>query len=319
MNQVTAIAKTQQLIPIQDDPVDGPRRLIGAFLSRRSKATRRAYQADLDDFAAYVGFGTDGEAMAYLLSRGPGPANELAMNYKAALQARGLAAATVNRRLSTLRSAVKLARTVGACTFSLEVESEKAEAYRDTRGPSLDKVRAAIGTLESRADRGERRALRDLAIVRLLFNVGLRRGEVVSLDVEHYDPDGGRIFVQGKARTSREWVTLSPEAKIALERWLAARGDEPGAIFPPCDRLAPYRNDTKRLSATSVYRMLRHFGIRPHGLRHAAITEALRLTAGDIPQVMRFSRHKSPAVLMVYDDRRRDGGGKVAAMLDGVA
>ena len=47
--------------------------------------------------------------------------------------------------------------------------------------------------------------------------------------------------------------------------------------------------------------------------------EISRFVTGDIPRVMRFSRHKSPAVLMVYDDRRQDSGGKLAAMLDGLA
>lgn len=55
--------------------------------------------------------------------------------------------------------------------------------------------------------------------------------------------------------------------------------------------------------------------VRPHGLRHSAITEALDLT-GDVRKVQRFSRHKNLAVLMVYDDNRRDLGGEVARLLD---
>jgi integrase/recombinase XerC len=51
--------------------------------------------------------------------------------------------------------------------------------------------------------------------------------------------------------------------------------------------------------------------VRPHGLRHAAITAALDLT-GDLRAVQRFSRHKDVRTLTVYDDNRQDLGGDVA-------
>ena len=53
--------------------------------------------------------------------------------------------------------------------------------------------------------------------------------------------------------------------------------------------------------------------VRPHGLRHAAITGALEATGGDVRAVQRFSRHASVETLLVYDDARQDLGGKVAA------
>ena len=311
----TTLAIVKERLPIAQDPEGGPQRLIAAFLERRSVSTRRAYQADLADFAAYVGTDNPAEAIRYLIARGPGPANEVAMNYKGALAARGLSAGTVNRRLSTLRSALKMARTVGLCTFGLEIESERRESYRDTRGPGVQRIKGMVGQLQARGDAGCRQAVRDLAIVRLLFDMGLRRGEAVSLDVEHYDREGCRLHIHGKGRDEREWVTVPPAAKAAVDRWLALRGEAPGPMFTQCDRLAKVRAGEGRLSGTAIWYMLRRFNVRPHGLRHTAITEALRITNGDIPEVMGFSRHKSPQVLMVYNDRRKDAGGKVAAML----
>ena len=55
--------------------------------------------------------------------------------------------------------------------------------------------------------------------------------------------------------------------------------------------------------------------VRPHGLRHAAITEALDVTNGDVRAVQQFSRHKSLDMVMVYDDKRKNLGGKVAQMI----
>ncbi len=99
----------------------------------------------------------------------------------------------------------------------------------------------------------------------------------------------------------------------ALRAWLVLRGTEPGPLFGNVDRARKGR----RLTTTSVYRMVRALGVkvglvvRPHGLRHAAITAALDLT-GDLRAVRRFSRHKDVRVLTVYDDNRADLGGEVA-------
>jgi len=311
--------------PIAHDAENGPRRLLDAFLSRRSAATRRAYGADLRDFADWAEYRAPADAVAYLCSREPGPANELALNYKSALIARGLSPATVNRRLSTVRSVVKMARMLGLCSFTLDVEAEPAEAYRDTRGPGLAKVRGLLGHLEARTASAKgcarRQAVRDVAIVRLLFNLGLRRGEVVGLDVAHYDREGGRLSIKGKARTARQWMELAkaPEAVAALDRWLAVRGTAPGPLFVQCDRACAVRQGDGRLSATSLWRMLHKHAIRPHGLRHTAITIVAERNGGDVFAVMAFSRHKSPAVVTRYIDTLRDRAGDGAALLEGLA
>jgi integrase/recombinase XerC len=58
--------------------------------------------------------------------------------------------------------------------------------------------------------------------------------------------------------------------------------------------------------------------VRPHGLRHAAITAAL--DAGlDVRRVAKFSRHRDLRTLTVYDDNRQDLAGVVAAVVAGVA
>jgi site-specific recombinase XerD len=77
-------------------------------------------------------------------------------------------------------------------------------------------------------------------------------------------------------------------------------------------------NTINRLTAIGLYGVVRELGRRlgfkvwPHGLRHAAITEALDLTGGNVRAVQRFSRHRDVRVLERYDDNRRDLGGEVA-------
>ena len=52
--------------------------------------------------------------------------------------------------------------------------------------------------------------------------------------------------------------------------------------------------------------------VRPHGLRHAAITAALDASGGDLRAAQRFSRHRDPRTLCLYDDNRKDLGGDLA-------
>jgi integrase/recombinase XerC len=67
-----------------------------------------------------------------------GEANGLVLAYRSHMVGVGRSPATVNRRLSALRSLNALARTLGLVGWSLEVRNVKAESCRDTRGPQLD-------------------------------------------------------------------------------------------------------------------------------------------------------------------------------------
>jgi len=294
------------------------RSLIEAFLKGRNARTLAAYGADLGDFAAFVGAPSIDAAASALLSRTHGEANGLALAYRAHLIERGLAPATVNRRLAALRSLGKLARLLGMVPWCLEVESVKGETYRDTRGPGRAGVRALLASLAARLDAKGRR---DTAIVRCLFDLAFRRGEVVSLDLEHLNLAEGCVHVLGKGRTGRARITLPAPTKAALAAWLEVRGNGPGPLFTSLDRASKGH----RLTGAAVYAMIRELGegagyrARPHGLRHAAITEALEATNGNMRTVAKFSRHRDVRVLGVYDDNRADLAGDVAAMVSGAA
>src|SRR5438874_8670423 len=160
-------------------PAGAAERLVAAFLAGRSQQTLRAYRYDLADFAACTGASGIAAAAAKVLAGGHGPAKETALHFRNQLQQRGLAPATINRRLAALRSLVKLARTLGLIPWVLEVEGLRTEAYRDTRGPGHAGFRKL---LEALAGRSDAKAVRDQALLRLLYDLGLRRAEVVGLD-----------------------------------------------------------------------------------------------------------------------------------------
>ena len=299
--------------------IAGAEGLVERFLANRSPNTRQAYADDLADFAAWSGRAPR-IAVAQLLQAGAGPANGLVLDYLNHLRELSRSQATINRRLAALRSLVKLARLLGLVAWSIEVRGEKLKRYRDTRGPSLDGVRRLLASLERRWDD---KTIRDRAIVRLLFDLALRRGELVGLDLEHLDLVAGTVAVLSRGNGERELLTLPAETQAALRDWIEVRrfyAEGPGPLFTNFARARARKG--RRLSATSVYRLVRRLGeragvrARPHGLRHGAITAALDLNGGDVRAAQRFSRHQDLRTLtLLYDDNREDLGGKTARLV----
>jgi integrase/recombinase XerC len=304
--------------PLELD-AEGSRRLLEAFLQGRNENTRRAYEQTAQDFAAYVSrrFGRalrPETALGELLRAGHGPANLIALDYRADLLAR-VAPGTAALRLSNLRAAVKLARTLGMVPWGLETPSVRVERYRETEGPGVAAVQAIAVELRKR---NGPRAARDRALLALLYGQGLRRGEAVSLDVEHLDVAGARVHVLGKGRLEREWVALSAPVLEALRTWLAVR---PGAPAGPLFFGWRGGRVAGRLTGRAVAKLSQGWGaavvgkgVRPHGLRHTAAT-ALLDAGMSWAEVAGFTRHRDPSTLRFYDDNRARRGSKAAARL----
>ena len=146
----------------------------------------------------------------------------------------------------------------------------------------------------------------------------MRRGEVVELDLEHFDARGNRVSVLRKGKRERKWLSLDPLVTARLQAWVALRGKEPGPLFLQLGKGGRVLA-SRRLSGDGVHKILETMGaklggiIRPHGLRHAAITAALDETNGNVRAAREFSGHASIEVLMRYDDNRKDVGGEVAS------
>jgi len=154
----------------------------------------------------------------------------------------------------------------------------------------------------------------------LMFDLGLRRGEVVGLDVD-VDHAGQRLWVLGKGRAQKEPRTLPAPTLEAIDRWLAGRSKVAAegelALFVNTSRFKPGR----RLTGRGLCRVVQSLGdlagvrARPHGLRHASITAALDTSNGDVRAAQAHARHANPQTTMKYDDNRQDLAGKIAAKL----
>lgn len=310
-------------------PAPTVERLMQAFFAGRSPHTLRAYSVDLEDFRAFLGraFGavglTQDAAFRAFLGQGAGTANELVLHYRADLQARGKSASTINQHLAAVRSLVKLARLIGLVSWSIEVGSVRAEPYRDTRGPGAAGVTKLLQTAEVRTDT---KGVRDLAIVRVLYDLGLRCQETINIDLADLDEAGAVVWVLGKGRTSKELLSLPPATMASLRAWLAHRGTMAGPLFLALGRRAPGRHG--RLTTRAIYHIVRKLGVRaglrvwPHGLRHTAITEAVKAApaAGiGLDEVRQFSRHRNVNTLLIYRDHERNVQGRLAGLVAATA
>jgi integrase/recombinase XerC len=296
--------------------------LYGALLADADcEATRVAREKDVKAIGRYLGVAEPGRVLALVVAGTPGQANAIALGFKADQLARKLAPNTINRRLSTLRRAVRVARRLGRVDWSLDIELLRSESYRDTSGPGLEGWRAILAAAEKGAATGSPTALRDLAIVRCLYDRGLRSIEVLRLDLADVDLDGRRLAVMGKGKQERSWLTVNVPTRDALAGWIRARGSARGPLMTRTDRGAAGRLD--RLTHAAVWRAVRRIGkaaglampARPHGLRHAATTRLLDLTGGDVRRVRRFTRHAKLDTVAIYDDARQDFGGQLAELL----
>lgn len=291
-------------------------RLFRAFLESQTPNTRAAYAKDIDFFASFLGEQSAKDAMSRLLSLNGGEGNALLLDYRTHMVDAKLAPSTINRRLSAIRSAAKLARTIGFSNWEPEVAGLKVQVYRDTTGPGLEGTRTMIEIALTNTHPGI--AVRDVALIRLMFDLALRRGECVSLDLDDIDIAGRRIWILGKGQKQKEARTLPERTAAALTAWLGERAKyaapEQQAVFISLSGNSKGRRITGRgvhwviagVGADSGYKT------RPHGLRHASITAALDVNNGDVRAAQQHARHANPQTTMRYDDNRRDLAGRVA-------
>jgi len=150
-------------------------------------------------------------------------------------------------------------------------------------------------------------ALRDTAILELLYGAGLRVGEVVLLNLESVDLAALRLRVLGKGRKERV-VPLGVPARTALSAYLperasllksGSRGDAERALFLGLQG--------RRLGARQVQAALHRYGqqalgradMHPHALRHSAATHMLEGGA-DLRAIQDFLGHESVATTQKY-------------------
>jgi site-specific recombinase XerD len=257
-----------------------------------SANTRRAYGVDLGQFAAWAtGRRLEPGSIAYRELRG----------YAAALSERGLARASMARKLAAVRSLYAHLVAIG------EVAQNPAELLpnpkRDSRLPRV-MGRDEVGTLLDRIPAGTPLELRDRAMFELAYSCGLRCGEIVGLDTGDADFEGEVVRVTGKGSKTR-LVPIGEPAQRALDRYLTvarpslqAREDVE-ALFLSRRGLRLSPSDVRRRLHRWVREAALAGGVSPHTLRHSFATHLLEGGA-DLRSIQELLGHATVSTTQVY-------------------
>ena len=311
-------AGTALVGPVRETPVvrpvarEGPLAadvVLAALLADLAPRSQRTYREHYRLAGRF--FGVAPEALpALLLGGGQGRCRHLVETYREHVKARGGSNGYVNLAVSALQALVRKAEALGLVDWTVRVKRLKVRKP-DMRGPGVPAIRLLLAA--AAADRNPKRAARDAALIRLLYDRAARLAEALSVDVAHVElgPQGIPVAVRVLAKGGdgeHERLTIPPQTGLALAHWLAVRGDAPGPVFCSLDRRC--RGAVRRLTGRAVEKRLAQLAAglvaagalpqgvkaRPHGLRHSAATQAM-LDGIPIPSVQRFTRHASPPML----------------------
>lgn len=294
--------------------------LADTFLGSLCEESRLAYRADLTDFARFVGLDSVKAVSEWLVRQAQGDANYVVLAYQNSLRERELAAATMNRRIAAIRSMIAFANTIGAVSWKLDIGNVRHEIYRDVSGIAPEAFQLLLDAAGSQENAAK--SVRDVAILLLLHDLGLRRKEVVGLD---YPPDidveGAKIWILGKGRAQKETLSVPSSTLSALVEWIQVRGQWEGATFVSFRKSAMTR---RALSKRGLSHLVEQLGamigikLHPHQLRHTAINTAVEIaTANNIPidEVLQYSRHRQIQTLLIYRDKQKNMQGEIASLV----
>jgi integrase/recombinase XerD len=278
----------------QDPEVEGFLALLGAT---RSPRTVEAYRRDLRALREYLGKPV---AQATL---------EELERYIAQLRADGLSSATIARRTAAARSFFRHEQLLGARSDNPAAAvalPRRAKTLPKTLSPgeAVRLIDAAAGT--------QPRALRDQALVELLYGAGLRVSEATGLDKTGVDLDERLVRVIGKGNKERV-VPIGRPAVEALRRYLARGRPHLDRRHRPELFLNAKGGPLTRAGAFLILRKLAEKAglepqrVHPHLLRHSFATHLLEGGA-DLRSVQEMLGHADLSTTELYThvtDRRR--------------
>ena len=218
----------------------------------------------------------------------------------ARLHRRGRGAKSLQRLLSALRTFYR---------WLIREGRARDNPAQDIRAPKPQRPLPAtldpdgVGHLLDQTGDGGPLALRDAAIMELMYSCGLRLAETLSLNLDSIDFADAALEVVGKGNRSRRLPVGQP-ALEAVRRWLQARDT---LVRDPQEQALFLNNRGQRLGPRSVQKRLARAGrqagldapLHPHMLRHSFATHLLE-SSGDLRAVQELLGHANLATTQVY-------------------
>jgi integrase/recombinase XerD len=270
-------------------------------------ATCEAYQRDLEQFAEQVE-GRDGLLVTAV--------QEDVRGFMEGLRGHRVESRSIARKLSCLRGFYRWLlmdkRIAHDPTVNVETPSSWKVLPKSLAEGEVAEMLEKTGSAARSAD-ADGLALRDHAILEMLYAGGLRVGEIVALRVEDVHLDQGRAQVRGKGDKERI-VPLGRSALEAVERYLAV--GRPGLVLAGARGGAMVQRTStvqralflsvrgRPLTRQWIWEMVRSASVAggkasPHMLRHSCATHMVEHGA-DLRSVQTLLGHADIATTQVY-------------------
>ena len=274
------------------------------FANINNPRTRRAYQNDLQDFCGFVGLAGAEEFRAVTRAH--------VLAWRADQEQRGLAGATIRRKLAALASLFDHLLENNAVAGGNPVHGVKRPRIETNEGKT-----PALGDHQAKAlleapDPSTLKGQRDRAILAVLLYHGLRREEAALLKVADILERRGiqHLRIHGKGGKLR-YVPLHPVAADRIYTYLEQSGHHREDPKAPLFRPLRGRQTGAGISANGLYALVGQYakaagievaGLGVHGLRATAATNALEHEA-DIAKVQAWLGHANISTTRMYDRR----------------
>jgi integrase len=263
--------------------------------------TKEAYRTALQEFFAW-------------LSGRNEPLSKPALETWRSTLLERLAPSSVNQRLSAVRLFLRQAAERGS--FPRE-EALRLVSVNNVQQPGQRLgnwlTAAEAGRLLAVPDTATLRGVRDRALLAFLVACGLRRDELVRLEVRHLQLREGRWVVldlTGKGRRIRT-VPVPHWVKQLLDRWLTASGITEGPLFRTL-RKGGQLGPAQPVSEDLVYTLVRQSGaaighpeLTPHDLRRTC-AKLCRQAGGELEQIQLLLGHASVQTTERYLGTKQD-------------
>lgn len=263
-----------------------------------SENSIRAYLADLESLVQHLNQLGITEFSALTIGH--------IRSWLANLQTKGAARSSITRRVVSIRAFTYWAAKNGWIPSDIGGDLVAPKPQRHLPEVlDIESARLALKALEARAaEEGSAEAIRDLAIVEVLYGSGIRVSELTGLDLGDVDRERMTIRVIGKGNKERV-VPIGGPALRALDRWITVGRSQ---LFSDVSGAALFlgsrgKRIDQRVVRTIVYQSMSALGtnqkLGPHGLRHSAATHLLEGGA-DLRTVQELLGHSSLATTQIY-------------------
>lgn len=264
-------------------------RFLHELARHASPATVAAYRSDLAALQAFTG--------QHAVAGWQALDSDLVRRFLGRERSRGLAPRSLARRRAALSRFAEALVQQGVLSHNpVKLTRTPRQPQHLPRPVDVDQLARFLDTPHD----GSPLALRDQAILELLYSCGLRLAELAALDLKSLDTR--RVRVIGKGNKPRQ-IPVGRRARQALDAWLAIRGQladasEPALFVGTQGRRLGHRAIQLRLVQLAKVRGLPEH-LHPHRLRHSFASHLLE-SSQDLRAVQELLGHANLSTTQVY-------------------